>query len=481
VLAALAPTLATAQDRPSEEDLFGTPTQPPAAEAPRGAPPPAEARPDAAGDRDEAGLLSAPRAVAREKDDPLDVGGVLYLRWNALAQEDVPASDWSTSSPNLLDVYLDVRPNDRVRAFALARTSYDPTVDEGGTTSAGLSGGSGKRTEVVLDQLFVNFDLARTAFVTAGKQHVKWGVGKFWNPTDFLHRQKRDPLATFDARTGVTMLRVHVPWEARGWNLYGVALLEDTSPEGAAVNTLGRVAGGGRAELVLGPAELGLDALVSRASRPRFGLDLSFGLWELDLYGEVALRAGSELPRWRLTGDPFTPLRRDDPGGVNARVVAGGSWTRNYTEEDVFTVGAEYFHDPTGYADEEIYPALLAVPLLPEVFPGEPAPFTPFYLGRHYAGVFASLPSPGPWNDTTFTLSALGNLSDRSGVVRLDHSVLVNTYLRVETFVSGSVGRKGGEFRFSFDPDSVPGLPPQARIDVPAPMVQAGVALRVVL
>ena len=34
----------------------------------------------------------------------------------------------------------------------------------------------------------------------------------------------------------------------------------------------------------------------------------------------------------------------------------------------------------------------------------EPRAFTPFYLGRHYLGVFASLPSPGsrsrPWSPT---------------------------------------------------------------------------------
>jgi hypothetical protein len=114
----------------------------------------------------------------------------------------------------------------------------------------------------------------------------------------------------------------------------------------------------------------------------------------------------------------------------------------------------------------------------------EPSAFTPFHLGRHYAGAFVDLPRPGSWNDTTFTLSALANLTDKSGVVRLDHSVLVLTYLRVETFVQGHVGARGGEFRmaFSYDLSSFPlpaGFPRAIAVD--APVVDVGVALRVSL
>jgi hypothetical protein len=32
--------------------------------------------------------------------------------------------------PNLLDVYLDARPVERVRAFASGRLAYDPTLTE---------------------------------------------------------------------------------------------------------------------------------------------------------------------------------------------------------------------------------------------------------------------------------------------------------------------------------------------------------------
>ena len=131
---------------------------------------------------------------------------------------------------------------------------------------------------MVLDQLWVNFDVERRVFVTAGKQHVKWGVGKFWNPTDYLHPVPRNPLAVFDERVGTTMVKLHVPWEARGWNAYGVAVLEDIAGLDEPTNRLGRVGVGGRVEAVVGTVELGADALTQDGHRPRFGVDASAGI-----------------------------------------------------------------------------------------------------------------------------------------------------------------------------------------------------------
>jgi len=93
------------------------------------------------------------------------------------------------------------------------------------------------------------------------------------------------------------------------------------------------------------------------------------------------------------------------------------------------------------------------------------------------------LPAPGSWNDTTFTLTALASLTDGSAVVRLDHSVMVNTYLRIETFAAGHVGHQWGEFRFGGTIDANAGgagLPP-VPVTVPVPVLDLGVALRVSL
>ncbi len=520
-LAALAAaTAALGQDRPTEEELFGTPPAqaqpaetgdaqggPPAREEPGGAPRPEEAELFGGARPPDAAALP-PTGILRDVVDPLRVGGQLYLRGETLFQEDVAAADWALSSPNLLDVWLDARPNERVRAFALGRVRYDPTAPATASTpslataeqdvlgratsSGGLPAGV-RGPRALLDQLWVNFDLGRRVFVTAGRQHVKWGVGKFWNPTDYLHPIRRDPLAVFDERLGTTMVKLHVPWEARGWNAYGVALLEDAAGREETTSRLGRVGVGGRAEVVVGTVELGADALVQDGNRPRFGVDASAGVWDLDVYAEAALRTGRDAPRWRELS-PGAPLvfryGRADPEGFTPAAVVGGSWSANYSDEDAVTVGAEYSYDDAGYASKDVYPFLLAG--APELTGDpaapfrqrDPAAFRPFYLGRHYAGAFVLLPSPGRWNDTTLTLSVLGNLSDRSFVARLDHAVLALTYLRVESFVAASFGARGGEFRLGLDvplSDVAPGLPADQAITVPPPVLQLGLALRVAL
>jgi hypothetical protein len=174
---------------------------------------------------------------------------------------------------------------------------------------------------------------------------------------------------------------------------------------------------------------------------------------------------------------------RDDPEGLVPRVVLGGSYGVKYSDEDTLFLGAEWFWQEGGYDDPAIYPFLLAgAPAVvpgsapPEIVQQDPFAFRPFYLGRQYAGAFASLPSPGRWNDTTFTLSVLGNLSDRSFVARLDHSVLALTYLRVETYLAASLGHEGGELRLGFETE-----PPLPAFSFPAPVLQAGVAIRVAL
>src|SRR5262249_28106822 len=115
--------------------------------------------------------------------------------------------------------------------------------------------------------------------------------------------RRRNPLDVFDARAGTTMLKLHVPVESKAWNFYGYAITE--SP--GTTSTLGTIAGAARAELVLGPAELGLGAVAQRDLKPKFAADLSMGLGDFDLYGELGLRSASELDRVSFVPDAVVP------------------------------------------------------------------------------------------------------------------------------------------------------------------------------
>ena len=205
----------------------------------------------------------------------------VYLRAQSTAyQGGQPLSgvpQWTLTAPSLLDVYLDARPNPRVRAFVLGRMSFDPTAPSTSSThDPGDSRASGRARRQVrhrlhqlhaargpaslLDQMWIPFDIEEKVFVTAGKQHVRWGTGRFWQPTDYLHSLKRNPLDVFDARGG-TRCEAPRALGIKGWNFYGVAVTEDPTDSTAGLN---QVAAGGRAEMIVLGAEVGIDGLFKR-------------------------------------------------------------------------------------------------------------------------------------------------------------------------------------------------------------------------
>lgn len=520
-LTLLAAGAASAQqlgDRPSEQDLFGgssaAPAPAPAASAPAppatttAAPPAAPAPPtsqpgqpaaaaaegtsrdqEVLGSGDEGKFLS--EYVAPE--NPLQIGGQLYLRAQSTASAHQSPADWSLSAPSLLDVYLDARPNPRVRGFILGRMAFDPTLPPNGTPmlntaqmgSNGALTGSGTPTgfstfsntrgpSTLLDQMWIRFDVLQKVFVTVGKQHVRFGTGRFWQPTDYLHPVKRNPLDVFDARPGETMIKLNIPWEDKGWNFYAFGVTEDPN---VATDTIGKVAGAARIEAVVAGVELGADVYLHNGDRPRYGFDLSTGIGDFDVYGDVALRPGGDFfhydPELNTVG-VYT--------GYETQAVGGLNYSRKYNDNDMWTAGFEYFYNHPGYTDASVYPKALQYALAnPTLLSGgNPFSLFPFfYLGRQYAAVFASFPAPYSWNYTTFTFSTLGNLSDKSFISRIDYSVTVLTHLSVEAFVGLHYGQVGGEFRFELPSSLASQLGVSAATLNAYPIVDVGAALRI--
>jgi len=443
-------------------------------------------------------------------DDPLEIGGQLNLRTQSTAIEGQSPGDFSFSAPSLLDVYLDARPNDRVRGFVLGRMSFDSTLPSQSGAPAGVrapdaTGGTAgsaspaalftpqtRGPRIVLDQLWLRFDVAHTVFVTAGKQHVRWGTGRFWAPTDYLHFRRRNPLDVFDARSGTTLVKLHLPIESRAWNFYAFAVTEGNG----ATPTLGRVAGAARAELVFGAAELGLGAFIQRDLEPKWAADLSTGIGDFDVYGELALRAGSDIdrvqfnpnavvptfdpaPSWETPEatalrqleqvvDAFYPVYRSR--GLKAQAVGGLSYSQKYNDNDTFTLGAEYFYNGLGHHGPAPYPGLV-LPHSTELV--DAATF--FYLGQHYAALFLALPAPYSLDNHTFTLSTLGNISDLSFITRLDYSLVLLTHLRFEAFASARYGHENGEFRFGVSQLELGGL----NFSRPPAIADFGMGLRI--
>ena len=531
----LASSSARAQQgaRPSEQDIFGGP---PAAAGPDGgapasdggaappSPPPegaaasipqvppaagvagAASRESASGEGRDESLLGAgiggPEHLSDyiAPDNPLQIGGQLYLRTQTSGKQGDDA--WTLTSPNLLDVYLDVRPNPRVRAFVLGRMSFDPTAPPGTATTNQIANGSNgafagtsasgfttfsnlRGPTTLLDQMWMRFDIQNRVFVTAGKQHVRWGTGRFWQPTDYLHTIKRNPLDVFDARPGTTMLKLHVPWEEKGWNFYAFAVTEDPNE---ATPTLKQIAGAARAELIILGAEVGLDTFVKDGQKPRYGVDVSTGVGELDVYADVGIRYGQDfcvvvpaVPGQPINGGGICPstvvpvpaasmdimnqanmFNIAPLSGIKVQAVGGVNWSHKYNDNDMFTIGGEYFYNQPGYSNTAVYPGLLLN-----------STYNPlvnfFYTGRQYGALFASFPAPYSWNLTTFTLSTLANITDQSFISRLDYSYVLLTHITLEAFAALHYGHEHGEFRFAID---LPG------IHMDPELIDLGVALR---
>jgi hypothetical protein len=461
---------AQADGRPSEADMFGgdstTVTEPPP--SPGGVPPAGSTE---AGREDDifggssvevaTGDALMPQALT-DALDSFDVGGLLFLRADATIADEQPIYEATLSSRNLLDVYLDARPTDRVRAFASFRVGFDPTVQDGATDTFGRVQ---EQLSFDLDQLWLKGDISRLAFVTVGRQHIKWGASRFWNPTDFMNQQVRDPLDVFDRRLGVDLVKLHVPFEDWGANTYFLASLDDATQPW-------KVGGAARAEVAFGTTEVTASTAFRDGQSFKVGGDVSTGIWLFDLRAEGALQHGVRTPVYvgRFDIDSLTfPTAIDVRDEWAFQGVLGGDVTIPYSEQDNLIVGAEYFYNQLGYDDADLYPWLL--------FNGA---YTPLYVGHHYAAAYAVLFAPGSWNDASFTGSAITNISDGSYLLRLDTSLTVLTKVTLNAYGASHIGNEGGELRFGLE---VPPVPFVAGLEdglvIPTPAFDVGLGARV--
>ncbi len=403
--------------------------------------------------------------------DRSQLGGFLYLRTSASYNQGARASDIGLGNANLFDLFYDTRLNDRVRAFVRGRVLYNPLA--AAAASAGVNSQSAlgaatstDTTKALLNQMWLKFDISRTVFLTVGQQFVRWGTTRFWNPVDVLNTTKVNPLAFFDERVGIPMIKVHVPIEKLGWNLYGIALTDSAT-------TIDRLGAAVRAEALFGHTEVGVASIFRKGVDPKLGLDVSSGLGDFDLTGELGLVfPGSGSVAWQL--------------------AAGVSYTWAYREDDSLVIGVEYFHNDQGLTLQGVYDKTKQS-LTDQISAGSTSPtlpsFTPLYTSRDYIGIVATAISPGSLNDATISAICLQNLTDKSGTAQLNFSTLVLTDMTVEAYAGASYGE--GELRGNL-PYFQSQLPNEsfyssvasnpliaAFMSAHAPLLRAGVNLRV--
>jgi hypothetical protein len=414
-------------------------------------------------DRDEANMTGATSgtdafASGATKEDPLDIGGIFYQHADVSFVRGLTEGEQPLSLPLQLDAYLDARPNDRLRGYLGARLLYDSTRDVYGNSTAGPTGLGAlpsastftaaplpNNPQVVLDQAWLKFDVERTAFISIGKQHVKWGTGRIWNPSDALNPQRRDPLQPYDLRLGSNMATLQLPWERQQANLYAIVLLDNPQP----ASTLQQVGGAVRVEGILGPAEVGASVVGRPGMNPRYGADISTPLGPFDAYAETAIFSGDGNTFTTFNGLPsslsptpsiFSLYTDNRLPGAALQAVGGINYTFAWRENRLATIGGEYFYNEMGTTQAGLYPILL--------YQGR---YQPFYVGKHYAAVYLSLEGPDQGKKTSYNFSTISNLSDQSYVSRLDFRWLLLEYLSFGAYASANYGNLGGEFNFVLD------------------------------
>lgn len=366
-----------------------------------------------------------PMAALAAAEAAYSVGGRMLLNVvYTLPEQTLPwLAPWQ--APSFVELYADARPSERVRAFVQGRVDYDFTLDP---TARDLIGNPLAPVDLRLDQLWVAFDLFHVAFFTVGRQRIRWGAGRIWNPTDFLNQERRDALDVVDRRLGVDLLKVDLPIAALGMSNYVIASVRDAFAPATAGLAL-------RSELAFSSTELSLSAAFRLDEPVRLGFDFSSGLWVFDVRAELAAQYGSQKTYYRGRYDPFrglkpAPYQRDNELLLSG-VVGISADVPYWIQRDV-TIGVEYFYNGGGYRDTNLYPWLIAHNA-----------FEPLYVGEHYAGAYLSMPSPFGLDDLSLTFNTIGNLSDLSFLSRLDVRYTFLTFLQLglhTTYHYGAIG-----------------------------------------
>lgn len=365
----LTQTIALADDR--DEAIFGGETSPPAAST-------------------TPTLNEAPASTVSSITEKFRVGGRLELSEIFLLNEHQSLDDAALQFKTRADVYFDAEPNDIARVFL--RLRYQTPLNTETTDS---------NTQLLLDEAWVRWHAQNKVFFTLGRQHLKWGSARFWNPTDFLAAEVRNPFEDFDARLGEDLFKIHLPFEGQGHNLYAVAKMP--SQNGAQVKD---AAAALRGEFVVATSELALTTAFRSKGRISLGADLSAGVGPFDLYSENGWTRSPDRIRFSGEFSPSTqtlPTQTTDQKNFIGQHVVGINTSVKYSDTDNVTFAVEYFENGLGYtnADLEFYSFLA----------GENRPL---YLGRRYGAAYIRLPQPGNWEDTNFALMGVRNLVDGS-------------------------------------------------------------------
>lgn len=339
------------------------------------------------------------------------------------------------------ELYFDARPNTGFRVFGKAKVDYELPVPGQTAPSGQTAAGSGAgQFNFTMFELFADFHWDDRVFFRAGKQRADWGVGRFFSPADLMSLVTIDPLNPEAEREGPVALKVHAPIGVHNAYLYLIT--------GAFRDPLD-VGAGARGEVVVGGVELGFGGLIQADLVPKGFATVTGAAGDFDLFGELVIQQGTERNLIEL--DAAGRLQ------VTSRDARAGDWFPAATAGALYrvsdpnvVVAAQYYYNPLGYADSA------ALGLAREALRARDGAGPPrrgpqpeaadlLYFGLHYAGASAAWNEIGG-SDLSASLFWLGNLSDRSGVLRPLLTYQVLEYARLSLGARVGYGADASEY-----------------------------------
>lgn len=422
--AALAAPLAAQSD----EDLFGAPET-------------VEEAADAADlDRSEFLVWEAPRVSGR-------LSGSLGFSWSwndPWAFESAMYDDYSMSPALSSRLTVQAKPEADWGYYASFDLAYPFALDSSGGPSV---------PNISIYALYSNFSWDDALFFSFGKQPLRLGVGRFFQPADDLvslseidvsdpEAEREGPLA-FTALWPIPRTLSSVAF----WTVF---------PKGAQKPEDMMYAA--KAKHFFGDTELALAAAYKYDAPPSAFLMLNSGLWDLNVFGEAQLKYGSE--RTFLESDEATPLTIplfgssafeavEYPDRFFASATLGASYMNQETN---LTVMAQYLFNGEAQTEATVAEAVTHFTLQSELQEAslftDPVAFALDTLrwSRHYAAASVSLGELFGIEDLSISLTAMANLSDLSGFAMPQLSYRFFEYLSASLSARVTFGEEGDEF-----------------------------------
>ncbi len=348
---------------------------------------------------------SEEQALSKNK---LELGGALRHDVNLYQFKDAAIEDF-IQNPTILSLYLDSTLSGDIRGFFRGKFTYDATVDP--ATTSPLPGTTYSRSLSQLDEMKIQFPIEKTVFISLGIQKIKWGSGHFWNPTDFLNKQAKDLLEKEDRRTGLDLIKAHIPYN--DMNFYAIMDL-------GKANTTKNIGSAIRAEVPwannLFNGEFSFSQYTKHGQATKYGVDLSMGLGPVDLIIE-------------------TSKTKEVKSG---RTVAGISYDWQYSDEDFINLNFETYLNESGVTDTSEYAPLLIA-----------QSFIPFQVAKTYYLASIYFPKPGRWQHSDILLMFIQNGVDHSRYSRVGYTWTGIKDLALSLFVGARSGDVSGEMRLA--------------------------------